>query len=146
MPLSLLILYSLFMWSIFCNNIPLSPPYSPFRFCYSESSDPLNYLWVFIFLNWITLFLCLCGHHSVCVVWGGCLCLAGWMDLALNTWWTVECQGCITCLNFLLSHKTRMKAESLNRYGEEERKRSRHFNQTKRYYILQLGFHWQAVS
>lgn len=43
--------HSLFMRSIFCNVIPHSPSYSPFRSFYSDSSSPLDYLWVLFFLN-----------------------------------------------------------------------------------------------
>lgn len=50
--------HSLFMWSIFCNVIPHSPSYSPFRSFYSDSSSPLDYLWVLFSPNRNAPFLC----------------------------------------------------------------------------------------
>ncbi len=139
MPLSLFILYSLFMWSISCNVIPPSPSYSPFRSFYSESSNPLDYLWVLFFLNKITLFLCVC----VCVH------PTGWMDMALNTRWTVECQRCITFLNFLFSHLTQMREGSLEWYAEEdekERETERHIGKLSLKHFLTYGSKWPQLS
>ena len=59
---------------------------------------------------WNESFLCVCV----------CPCPTGWMDVALNTWWSVECQRCITFLIFLLSHLTQPREGSLEGYAEED--------------------------
>lgn len=58
-PLSLFILCSLFMWSIFSNVIPPSPSYSSFRSFSSDSSNLLDYLWV-LWTESLHFFLCVC--------------------------------------------------------------------------------------
>ena len=73
-----LFFFSLFIWSVFCNVIPPSPSYSPFRSFYSDSSNPSDYLWVLSFLKWIiSVRVCVsvsngmdgCGSEYLMICW-----------------------------------------------------------------------------
>ena len=73
-----LFFFSLFTWSVFCNVIPPSPSYSPFRSFYSDSSNPSDYLWVLSFLKWIiSVRVCVsvsngmdgCGSEYLMICW-----------------------------------------------------------------------------